>query len=460
MNEPFKILVIDDDYAIRDACMQILARSGSDVALAENGSTGLEYMGKATYDIVILDMKLPDMDGIEVLQAIHSRYPNLIIIVITAYPTVECAVKVMKMGAYDYIPKPFTPNLLRITVVKALDRRRIGATKEEKSRECPELQGPNAIIGESPAISQVKQFIGKAGMSDCSVLITGETGTGKELVARALHYCSRRRNNNFITVDSGGLVDTLIESELFGHVRGAFTGAYTDRVGRFEMAHRGTLFFDEISNMRNHVQSKLLRVLQEQEFSRVGSSQSTEINVRIIAATNRDLLSEIGHGNFREDLYYRLNVISIHLPPLRERTMDIPLLADYFLGVFRERKGSPFPKNISDTAIQKMISHDWPGNIRELKNLIERAVALCETPEVDPFEIVGGDSEMSPRIASRNSSLMQLADMEKDYIEKALKKFHNNKTKTAQMLGIDRKTLRRKIIKYGIPDVEDSFADS
>ena len=292
-------------------------------------------------------------------------------------------------------------------------------------------------------------------MSDCSVLITGETGTGKELAARALHYSSRRRNNNFITVDSGGLADTLIESELFGHVRGSFTGAYTDRIGRFEMAHRGTLFFDEISNMNGHVQSKLLRVLQEQEFARVGSSQNIEVNVRIIAATNTDLPAEIITGNFREDLFYRLNVISIHLPPLRERRMDIPLIAEYFLTLFRSRKGTNVPERISDKDMKTMINYDWPGNIRELENVMERAVALCEYKEVDPFKEVNNTSPFKLKFCKKEESLKQLEDVEKEHIEKVLKQFNNNKSRAANALGIDRKTLRKKIRKYGYNNTND-----
>jgi len=452
MNEPFRILVIDDEPVILDSCLQILSRKGCEVRLSGSGREALDMLGEDYIDVVVLDMRLPDMDGLDVLAEIRSRSPGTAVVVITGFPTVEYAVKVMKMGAFDYLPKPFTPNVLRTTVSKALKRGRrdFGRTVHHGGFRIP--QGAEAIIGESRVMTGLRKFIVKAGMSDCSVLITGETGTGKELVARALHYCSRRRNNNFITVDSGGLADTLIESELFGHVKGSFTGAYTDRIGRFEMAHKGTLFFDEISNMSYHVQSKLLRVLQEQEFSRVGSSQTIEVNVRVIAATNCDLPEEIRKGNFREDLYYRLNVISIHLPPLRERRMDIPILAKYFLDLCRKKKGYSVPEKIADGALREMMEYDWPGNVRELENAIERSVALCDDREVDPMQFICRPMTFRDAPECDTDSPYLLEIVEKEHIEKTLKRFQFNKTRAAKALGIDRKTLRKKMSKYGIPD--------
>ena len=452
MNEQFRILVIDDDPVMRDSCLQILSRSGCEVILADCGTKGIELYTELEVDVVILDMKLPDGDGFELLRVIREKNPQAAVIIITGYPAVKQAVELMKAGCFDYIPKPFTPNILRSAVSRALEKRNDELDTVFPRHELKRLHGADAIIGESPVISELKAFIHKAGMSDCSVLITGETGTGKELVARALHYCSRRRNNNFITVDSGGLADTLIESELFGHVRGSFTGAYSDRVGRFEMANRGTLFFDEIANMSMHVQSKLLRVLQEQEFTKVGSSRSVDINVRIIAATNSIIPEAIEKSEFREDLYYRLNVITVHMPPLRERRIDIPVLAEYYLNLFREKKGQQRPEKLSPGAAEKMMNYDWPGNVRELENVMERAVALCEDVAVDPFCVLAAMPSLARTAPLPCGNLRQLEDIEKDYIEKILRRFEFNKSRTARILGIDRKTLRKKIEKYEIED--------
>ncbi|HDY89293.1 MAG TPA: sigma-54-dependent Fis family transcriptional regulator, partial [bacterium] len=415
------ILVIDDDPVMRDSCFQILSRKGCDVLLSENGQNGLNQLKTKKIDVVILDLKLPDMKGLDVLKKIKKSNKETVVIVITGYPTVDFSVKAMKMGAYDFIPKPFTPNMLRTIVVKALENRRREAETIYSPRVLMSLQGIDAIIGRSPVITELKQFIKKAAMSDCSVLITGETGTGKELIARALHICGHRKNSNFVTVDSGGLPDTLIESELFGHVKGSFTGAISDRIGRFEMAHKGTLFLDEVSNMSYHVQSRLLRALQEHEISRIGSGQIIPVDVRIISATNRDLDTEIKKGDFRKDLYYRLNVILIHLPTLRERREDIPVLANYFLSHFRKKMGRTFPERISDKALKDMMNHHWPGNVRELENVMERAVALCDEKEVNPFRISGNMSSSISEPHMIKEDLTRLEDVEKEHITKILK---------------------------------------
>jgi len=457
MNLPFNILVIDDEPVMRDSCFQVLSRNGCNVRLSENGQQGLNYLNEKKFDVVILDLKMPDISGFDILKTIHAQSPETAVIIITGFPTVKTAVETMKMGAYDYIPKPFTPNLLRTVVARALEKRRFFKEISNTSSEDIVLEGNDAIVGKSPVISELKQFIKKVGISDCSVLITGETGTGKELVARALHYYSHRREANFVTVDSGGLVDTLIESELFGHMKGSFTGAVTNRIGRFEMAHEGTLFFDEISNMSYRIQSKLLRSLQENKISRVGSSKLIPVDVRVLAATNSYLAREIKNGSFREDLYYRLNVIPIHLSPLRERREDIPVLADYFLKRFRRIKNADFPERISDKAMKAMINYNWPGNIRELEHIIKRAVALCDEKEVDPFEVFSGISCITPETVTDNQPLQQLNEIEKKHIELMLEKFRYNKSRTAKALGIDRKTLRSKIRKYGICESEMSL---
>jgi DNA-binding NtrC family response regulator len=456
MNIPFNILVIDDKPVMRDSCFEILSRDGCNVMLSGSGIHGLSCLEARKYDVVILDLKMPDMDGFDVLRSIHTNYPDSAVIIITGFSTVENAVETMKMGAYDFVPKPFTPNQLRTVVARALEKKRFAGVSASGNASKSILKGNDAIIGASPVITELKQFIVRAGMSDCSVLITGETGTGKELVARALHYSSRRRDDNFVTVDSGGLVDTLIESELFGHSKGSFTGAVSNRIGRFELANNGTLFFDEISNMSYSIQSKLLRALQEKKIARVGSSKQIPVDVRILAATNLFLKEEIRNGKFREDLFYRLNVIPIYMPPLRERRDDIPILAEHFLERFRSKKESGCPVKISGKGMKTMFDYNWPGNVRELEHLVKRAVALCEDRQVDPFEIFKGISCVTPEFFSENRQLQQLNEVEKKHIEQMLEKFRYNKSRTALALGIDRKTLRSKIRKYGLYEKEMS----
>ncbi len=452
MNHPVNILVIDDEPVMRDSCYQVLSRRGCDVVLSDNGYDGLKELGSRCFDVVILDLVMPDLSGYDILEKIHETNPEINVIIITGHPTVEGAVRAMKLGAYDFIPKPFTPNMLRSVVTRSLERQRYEDNQSGPSID-ESSHGVNAIIGESPVISELKQLIIKAAHSDCSVLVTGETGTGKELVARALHHYSKRRKNPFITIDSGGLVDTLVESELFGHIKGAYTGAVTNRVGRFEQAHSGTLFFDEISNMSMRIQGKLLRVLQEKEIARIGSSEMIPVDVRIIAATNRNLMREIKNGTFREDLYYRLNVIPLVLPPLRDRREDIPLLTQYFLDRFRSEYKSRFPEKISSGAMKAMMEYTWPGNVRELEHMIKRIVALCDDREVDPFALLDGQVTPYPDFHKRDAfSSPQLDDVERSHIERILKKFRYNKSRTAEALGIDRKTLRLKIRKYQISD--------
>jgi DNA-binding NtrC family response regulator len=444
MERQYSILVIDDEPVMQDSCQQILSRRGCDVIAAGEGYSGLDSLKHQPFDVLILDIHLPDISGEEVLKSIRVLFPNLPVIVITAYPTVESAVRAMKLGAFDYIPKPFTPTILRSVVAKALEYH-----AAQKGANDGNEDGLEAIIGESDVMIALKQVIKKAGMSDCTVLLDGETGTGKELAARALHLCSRRRHNNFISIDSGALMDTLVESELFGHVKGAFTGAFTDRVGKFEMAHNGTLFFDEISNMSLHVQGKLLRILQEQEFSRLGGNKTISVNVRILAATNQDITEEIKKGGFRNDLYFRLNVISLHMPPLRERRSDIPILAEHFLRRYRRRCNADRPKTISDRMAKKLNDYHWPGNIRELENVIERAAVFCDGPVLDVPDIVDSftDIPSSPPVSDACSET-QLEKMEKKHIQRILESCQYNQTRTARALGIDRKTLRYKIEKF------------
>jgi DNA-binding NtrC family response regulator len=452
MSMPYAILVIDDEPTMRDSCYQILSRKGCEVWLSENGRQGLSRLSERPFDVVILDLKMPDINGFEILKRIQADHPETIVIVITGYPTVESAVEAMKLGARDFIPKPFTPNMLRTILSRTLHTRRSEAEHSRTGRELEVSAGADTIVGASPVMKELKRFIKKAARTDCSVLITGETGTGKELVARALHYHSRRRNNKFVTVDSGGLVDTLIESELFGHVKGSFTGAINNRTGRFEMAHKGTLFFDEIANMSLHIQSKLLRVLQEHEITPVGCHKLIAVDVRIIAATNTNLEQEIERNTFRRDLYYRLNVIPLRLPSLRERREDIPLLADYFLTHFRMNKEVKAPMRIAESAMEAMMNYTWPGNVRELEHLIKRAVLLSDEDEVDPFRVTGVFGTGASLVLSIHPQACQLHDVEREHIIEMLRRCGRNKSLTARMLGIDRKTLRNKMKKYDISE--------
>ncbi len=441
------ILVVDDDEVIRDACDQLLSGMKYDVKLAADGKDGLEKIKKEAFDIVILDLKMPGLSGMELLKIIKEDNPETIVIVITGYATVESAVEAMKLGAYDFLPKPFTPEELRIIIRRAIDKRKLTLNNLFLKRELDSNQEFEMIVGKSQGMRQILKLIDKVGPTDSTVLITGESGTGKELVARAIHRHSARREMPFVTVDCSTLVENLFESELFGHVKGSFTGATATKHGRLELANSGTVFFDEISNIGLNVQAKLLRAIQEREITKVGSTQAVKIDIRIIAATNRDLLECVKEGSFREDLFYRLSVVPIHLPPLRERQNDIPLLANHFLNKYNKKRGKSI-QGISDPAMNALTKYDWPGNVRELENTIERAIVLTEHRFIESSDLsyyafnVGIESDASKETA--------LADIEKAHIEKTLKIYNGHRMKAAEALGIDRKTLRLKIKKYGI----------
>ena len=441
------ILVVDDDEVIRDACDQLLSGMKFDVRLAVDGNDGLEKIKKEAFDIVILDLKMPGLSGMELLKIIKEDNPETIVIVITGYATVESAVEAMKLGAYDFLPKPFTPEELRIIVRRATEKKKLTLDNLRLKRELDYNQVFEMIVGKSQGMRQIMKLIDKVGPTDSTVLITGESGTGKELVARAIHRQSARHEMPFVTVDCSTLVENLFESELFGHVKGSFTGATATKHGRLELANNGTVFFDEISNIGLNVQAKLLRAIQEREITKVGSTQAVKIDIRIIAATNRDLLECVREGSFREDLFYRLSVVPIQLPPLRERQNDIPLLANHFLNKYNKKRGKSI-QGISDPAMNALTNYDWPGNVRELENTIERAVVLTEHRFIESSDLsyyafnVGIESDASKETA--------LADIEKAHIEKTLKIYNGHKMKAAEALGIDRKTLRLKIKKYGI----------
>ncbi len=443
-----KVLIIDDDESMRIGCQQVLESGGFSFATAENGSQALEKIRQESFEVALLDLRMPGMPGMEVLRRLKEESPNTAVIVITGYAAIDSAVEAIKLGAFDYLAKPFTPEALitRVeravsAVMRALENACIGQELERKMLS-------QVLIGRSEAMSQVVRLIQKAAPVDSTVLVTGETGVGKEVVARAIHRLSRRSNKRFVTVDCGTLVETLFESELFGQVKGAFSGAVENTIGKIELADGGTLFLDEIANISINMQARLLRAVQEREISRVGSTNKKKIDVRIISATNRDLQQELREGKFREDLFYRLNVIHISVPPLRERLEDIPALVEYYLKKLAAEKGRPAAA-ISDEAMRFLKRCEWPGNVRELINALEYAVVTCEGKTIGlkdlPYEASGS---MMPGVLIGGS----LARLEQNEILSALDRFHGNKTKAAEYLGINRKTLREKMQKYGLAD--------
>ena len=449
MSSQANILVIDDEESMRDSCQQTLSRGGNRVEVADAGSKGLAMLGAESFDLVILDLKMPGLSGMEVLKKIKEDDPETMVIVITGYATVESAVEAMKRGAYDFIPKPFTPDSLRAIVKRALDRRALALENVLLRSELKASFGPDVIVGRSKSMKKVEELVQKVGPTDTTVLISGESGTGKELVARAIHRYSSRKDKPFVAVDCGSLVEKLFESELFGHVKGSFTGATATKYGRFELAKDGTLFFDEIGNISVNIQTKLLRVLQEREITKVGSSQVVKVDVRIVAATNKDLGTSVKAGTFREDLFYRLSVVPITLPALRERRDDIPLLANHFLQKYNQKRRKNI-RAISERAMKALVEHDWPGNVRELENAIERAVVLAENDVVRPSDLLYYGLSLETPAGSEAGTPRRLVDVEKEHIVKTLKIFNGHRGKTAEWLGIDRKTLRSKLRKYGM----------
>ncbi len=441
------ILIIDNEEPIRSECVRILAGAGYRVRAVGTGEEGIEACRNEAFDLVLVDQVLPGISGMDVLKKLKQQSGLIEVIIISGVATIETAVAAMKLGAADLITKPFSDGALTAAVASAI-KRKLSSIQEVYALEALEenLIG-ESMIGRSDAMRRVNLLIGKVASMDSTVLITGETGSGKELVARTIHGLSDRRTKPFVTVDCGSLVETLFESEMFGHVKGAYTGAAETTDGKFHMANGGTIFLDEISNISVNMQARLLRVIQEREISRVGSKRFEKIDVRIIAATNRNLIDEIKNGKFREDLYYRLNVFQIRVPPLRERIDDIPLLADYFVKAFCRKTKRPVPE-ITGEALRFLKIHSWPGNVRELKNVIERAVILCENNLI---------SENDLKIETENTAAEQqppssgnLKDIEREQIIAALTRFNGHRSLTAQYLGINRKTLREKMIRYNI----------
>ncbi len=435
-----RILVIDDEESIRDGCNQTLARVGFQVDTAGDALQGLSLALRDIYAIILLDLRLPKMDGLEVLRQLKGKVRAKIII-ITGYGTIPLSVEAMKLGAADFITKPFSAQELKKAVASVL---------EPRPKETPD-DALDLLIGVSDSMKELKDTIWRVAKTNTTVLLTGESGTGKELIAATIHRLSPRADKPFVPVDCSSLVESLMESELFGHVKGAFTGATETRDGRFQMADKGTLFLDEISNLSLNVQAKLLRAIQEHEVPRVGSSIPDKVDARLITATNRDLRTLVEAGTFREDLFYRISVVPIHIKPLREHRADIIPIAEFYLDYYRKRDESRV-KSLSGEAIKSIVTYNWPGNIRELKNTMERLCVMCEQAEISLSDILyyGQNQGTKAPVVDAFSGTMTLVDVEKEHIEKALKHFNYQITKTAKFLGINRKTLRMKIRAYDI----------
>jgi DNA-binding NtrC family response regulator len=439
------ILVIDDDKVMRDACQQILTRQGYRVEMAANARQGLALLEKVSFDAILLDLVMPDLDGLETLKKIRAIDPESEVIIITGYGTIQSAVESIKAGAFHFLSKPFTPDDLRHLVARSLEKRRVNLENLYLRQELKKDER-TVLVYQGEPMERIMDMVNRVAPTDSTVLITGESGTGKGLVASKIHQLSQRARRPFITVDCGTLVETLFESELFGHVKGSFTGADANKIGKFELSQNGTLFFDEISNIGLEVQAKLLRAVEERKISKVGSHRVITVDVRIIAATNKDLTRAIKDGSFREDLFYRLNVVLIQMPPLRERKNDIPLLTQHFLDKYNARLRKNL-KGIAPEAMELLLRHDWPGNVRELENTVERLVVLSSGPFLELGDLAFAGTILSP---AGESSSLSLKDLERDHIIQTLQRFDGHKSETARALGIDRKTLREKLRRYNI----------
>ncbi len=442
------VLVVEDNQAMREMLSEELEDAGYIVAAAANGRDALECLRQQPADVVVTDLRMPQVDGFDLIRDIMAGHSPPHIIMITAFGTIESAIKAVKLGAYDYITKPFEIEQLLLVVNKALGERSLRKQVARLQAEVERQYQFDNIIAHSPEMRDVLALVTRIATSSASVLITGESGTGKELIARAIHYNSLRASHPFVAVNLAAVPESLIESELFGHKKGAFTDARADRIGLFSEAKNGTIFLDEIGELAPSVQAKLLRVVQENEVRPIGTTKSEPVDVRIVAATNRELKQMLTQGTFREDLYYRLNVIHIQLPPLRDRPTDILPIIRYFLR--NASAANTPPKIVSQDAQNALIRYSWPGNVRELENVIERGIALsrANTIEIGDLPQHIQDHRAGNVVASALERKLSLADVEREYIQHVLQDEGGNKTKTAQRLGLDRKTLYRKLEEY------------
>jgi DNA-binding NtrC family response regulator len=446
------LLLVEDEAPLRQAIAEQLSDRGYHVEQAESGEAAIARLADFAFDIIITDLRLPGVDGSAVIEAAVARYPDIIAIVVTGYGTVKDAVEAIKRGASDFVSKPFQIDELLHVLGSSLEQRRLKSENAYLRSQLEERYRFEGVVGKSRPMARLFQLLETVAPTNSTILITGETGTGKEVVARAIHLNGPRRMHRFVALNCSAIPETLLEAELFGHVRGAFTGAVGNRQGRLEQAHKGTVFLDEVGTMSSALQMKLLRVLQEREFERVGDSHTTKVDVRVIAATNSDLARMVAEGQFREDLFYRLNVIPVHLPPLRERKEDIPLLVQHFLAILRN--GAPTSLTVSQEAMRRLMSFSWPGNVRQLENAVERAVALSAgRTQIDagdlPTEVQNAQvTALTTAVTLPEDGLdldAFIADIERDLIQRSLERTGGNKGKAARLLNLKRTTLVEKL---------------
>ncbi len=453
---PSRLLVVDDERLIRWSLEQTLEKAGYEVATAETGAAALAALRDEPPDLVLLDLKLPDLDGLQVLRQIRELQPRVQVVIMTAYADVGTAVEAMRLGAYDYLPKPIDFENLAVTIRNALEARQL-RQKVELLREQLAPSHFDHLVGVSRAMQDVVGLARKVSASGATtVLIQGESGTGKDVLARAIHYESSRADEPFMEITCTAMPETLLESELFGHERGAFTDAKTQKKGLLELAHGGTLFLDEIGDMAPALQAKLLRVLEERRFRRVGGTRDISVDIRVVAATNKDLRSAVEQGAFRKDLYYRLQVVTITIPPLRERREDIPLLARHFLQHFSREFRKPLPR-LGPPVERLLVQYDWPGNVRELRNVVERAMILTEGEEIVPADLppeiahqaVAPARGSAPRFELPPAGVV-LEEVEREFVRQALELTHGNQTRAARLLGLTRDELRYRVKKFDL----------
>ena len=469
-----RILIADDEDSLRWVLEKGLRQAGYEVSIAKDGEGALRTFEAEPCDLVLLDIRMPGVDGLTVLARLRARHPDIHVVVMTAHGTMETAIQAMQRGAYDYIAKPFDLDEMLLLVERALSARRLTQEVARLRTGLQEVREFSALIGRHPRMQDVYKTIGRVAGSDVTVLLRGESGTGKELVARAIHSYSRRSGRPFVGVSCAAIPGTLLESEMFGHERGAFTDAKERKLGKFELAHGGTLYLDEIGDMPVELQTKLLRALQERAIERVGGQESIRIDVRVLAATNRDLDALMREGKFREDLYYRLNVVTLNLPPLRERRRDVPLLVEHFLAKYAEEIGE---RGVAPDALDRLVGHDWPGNVRELENVIQRAMVMATSGVILPEHLPIGPVSAAASVAvdatleeiierklldcvrglrersSANLYGLIVGLVEKPLLRAVLRETSGNQVRAAQILGINRNTLRKKLTEHGIdPD--------